>query len=211
MILILEVTSPQTTGAGRHTFREEGGSIGRESDNAWVLPHSKVSGLHAVISHRNAVYYIEDRSRNGVCINSSKNRLERGRPHALKSGDRILIDPYEIRVSVTREQGDRAEQAGGARPARSSPADFDAASPFDADDPFAPSPIAPSALNAPEDEIGNQQLDPLELLNLVSNRAPKRHAPKARDLDRGSPLDGHYKPPAVMSDCLLYTSPSPRD
>ena len=47
--LILEVVSPEPTagGASRQTFHEEGGSIGRESDNSWVLPHSKVSGLHA--------------------------------------------------------------------------------------------------------------------------------------------------------------------
>jgi predicted component of type VI protein secretion system len=64
--LILEVASTQpTTGASRHTFHEDGGSIGREADNTWVLPHSKVSGLHAVITFRNAVFYIEDRSRNG--------------------------------------------------------------------------------------------------------------------------------------------------
>ena len=59
--LILEVASTQpTTGASRHTFHEDGGSIGRETDNTWVLPHSKVSGLHAVITFRNAVFYIED-------------------------------------------------------------------------------------------------------------------------------------------------------
>ena len=114
MNLILEVASTQpTTGASRQTFHEDGGSIGRETDNTWVLPHSKVSGLHAVITFRNAVFYIEDRSRNGVYINSSKNRLERGRPYALKSGDRILIDPYEIRVSITQDQRDRPEPSGG--------------------------------------------------------------------------------------------------
>src|SRR4051812_44863073 len=67
--LILEVASTQpTTGASRHIFHEDGGSIGRETDNTWVLPHSKVSGLHALITFRNAVFYIEDRSRNGVYI-----------------------------------------------------------------------------------------------------------------------------------------------
>src|SRR3954452_19701634 len=101
------------TGGGRHTFHEDGGTIGRENDNSWVLPHSKVSGIHAVISHRHGVYYIEDRSRNGVYLNSSKQRLERGRPQPLNSGDRILIDPYEIRVSITREQHERAEHGPG--------------------------------------------------------------------------------------------------
>ena len=75
MILILEVTSPQATklgGASRQTFDTDGGSIGRENDNSWVLPHAKVSGHHALISYRDAVYYIEDTSRNGVCLNSSE-------------------------------------------------------------------------------------------------------------------------------------------
>jgi len=94
VILILEVTGPQSAklgGAGRQTFTVEGGSIGRENDNSWVLPHSKVSGRHALISYRSGVYYIEDTSRNGVCINSSKNRLPRGRPYALNTyvGNRV--------------------------------------------------------------------------------------------------------------------------
>ena len=208
MILILEVTSPAATGAGRHTFHEEGGTIGRENDNAWVLPHSKVSGMHAVISHRNAVYYIEDRSRNGVYLNSPNNRLERGRPQALKSGDRILIDPYEIRVAITRDQSDRREQTAGPLSSDHSSADgFSASNPFDTDDPFGPRPIASSVLQ-PDADNADQQLDPLELLNLVSKRAPKRNAPSARDLERGSLLDDHYKPPAVMPE---PSSGSPAD
>ena len=82
MILILDVTSPQPAklgGASRQTFGAEGGTIGRDNDNSWVLSHAKVSGHHAVISYRNAIYYIEDTSRNGVCLNSSTDRLVRGR------------------------------------------------------------------------------------------------------------------------------------
>ncbi|MGH9140832.1 MAG: type VI secretion system-associated FHA domain protein TagH [Vicinamibacterales bacterium] len=200
MILSLEVTSPSMTGASRHTFREEGGSIGRESDNAWVLPHSKVSALHAVISHRSGVYYIEDRSRNGVYLNSSKNRLERGRPHGLKSGDRILIEPYEIRVSVSREQGDRSDQGiGSVSAGQLPPAGFNAADPFDADDPFAPGPVAAPLLPSNEADADHRELDPLELLNLGAKRAPqKKKVPTARDLDSASLLEGHYKPPAVV-------------
>jgi type VI secretion system FHA domain protein len=199
--LILEVASTQpTTGASRHTFHEDGGSIGRETDNTWVLPHSKVSGLHAVITFRNAVFYIEDRSRNGVYINSSKNRLERGRPYAIKSGDRLLIDPYEIRASITQDQRDRQEPSGGASPRGRAPAArYDAPNPFDAEDPFSPSPIAASGIEAPGEESASQELDPLELLDLASKRPPpKRNAPKARDLDGGSLLEGHYRPPDLV-------------
>ena len=198
MILILEVTSPASTGVSRHTFQEDGGSIGRESDNSWVLPHSKVSGLHAVISHRNAVFYIEDRSRNGVFLNSSKNRLEKNRPQALKAGDRILIDPYEIKVSVTRDQGDRAGRGADALQASRGSGGFDASNPFDADDPFDDRPIASSPLQPHDADNPNQELDPLELLNLKPKRVPPRNAPKARDLDRASLLEGHYQPPGVV-------------
>ncbi len=186
MILILEVISPQPTklgGASRQTFNGEGGSIGRTDDNLWVLPHSKVSGHHALISCRNAVYYIEDTSRNGVCLNSSKNRLVRGRPYALKSGDRILIDPYEIRVSVTGDQNDAAGPSN----------------PFDADDPFEPQPILSEGLDAPGELISDKELDPMALLNLGPKDAGRqRQAPSARDLNLDSPLNAHFQPPAVM-------------
>jgi len=140
VILILEVTSPQAPKLGRasrQTFHPEGGGIGRDNDNTWVLPHSKVSGHHAVISCRQAVYYIEDTSRNGVFLNSSKNRLTRGQPHALKSGDRILIDPYEIRVSIARDQDDTVGPHAAALPDdRTSDLRFDTPNPFEIEDPF---------------------------------------------------------------------------
>ena len=44
----------------RQTFSQDGGSIGRERDNSWVLPHAKVSGHHALISYRDGGFYIED-------------------------------------------------------------------------------------------------------------------------------------------------------
>jgi type VI secretion system FHA domain protein len=200
VILTLEITSPQPGkpgGASRHTFDGAGGTIGREKDNSWVLPHSKVSGHHALITYRNAVYYIEDTSRNGVCLNSSRNRLERGRPSPLSSGDRILIDPYEIQVSIG---GDQREPAGR-HPSALADLRFDSSDPFDtSDDPFAPRPFPSSGLDAPEEAIAGQEVDPLELLNLAPpKRAPARQAPRARDLDRGSILDQHYQPPDVLS------------
>ena len=202
MILTLEVIAPQPTtlgGASRQTFHGEGGSIGRDDDNSWVLPHPKVSGHHAVISHRNEVFYIEDTSRNGVSLNSSTNRLKRGRPCALTSGDRILIDPYEIRVSITRDQNGTAERSfGELSNVRSSDARSDLSRSFDMDDPFAPRPVHSLGLESGAEAIADQALDPLELLNLSSTRAPVRQARSAEELERGSPLDGHYQPPEAI-------------
>jgi len=202
VILILEVTSPPTNSVLRHTFQESGGTIGRESNNSWVLPHSKVSSNHAIVSFRACTFYIEDRSRNGVYLNSSKNRLPRGREQGLKSGDRLLIEPYEIRVTISRDQHDRAESSGGAFPASRSPSrDLDNATPFDSDDPFAPRPMAPSALDLSESEVSAEELDPLALLNLGSKSPqPKHQAPNARDLDRASLMESHYQPPAAVPD-----------
>jgi type VI secretion system FHA domain protein len=104
MILTLEVIGEQAAKLGssaRKVFRDAGGSIGRQSDNTWSLPDDYVSGRHAMIKFTGGTFYIEDRnSRNGVFINSPDNRLAPGQAHALRSGDWILIEPYEIRVSV---------------------------------------------------------------------------------------------------------------
>jgi type VI secretion system FHA domain protein len=206
VILNLEVISPSMTGASRHTFHEDGGTIGRENDNSWVLPHSKVSGIHATITCRHGVFYIEDRSRNGVFLNSPKDRLERGRAQPLKSGDRILIGPYEIRVAISRDQHDRAApMPAAASGAGLPPPGFNAADPFDVDDAFAPQPASRSPLQPFDADVPHEQLDPLELLNLVSKAPPQRNAPRARDLDRGSLLDEHFTPPAVVQE----TPPAP--
>ena len=72
---------------------------------------------------------------------------------------------------------------------------------FDADDPFAPQPIESEGLRIPAEEIPGQPLDPLELLNLVPKRAPRK-ARSSSDLQLGSPLDGHYQPPSVVPDSV---------
>jgi len=197
VILTLDVVSPPLGSASRQTFREDGGTIGREHSNTWVLSHAKVSGLHAIVSFRNGTFYIEDRSRNGVCLNSVDNRLERGRAFALAAGDRLFIDPYEIRVSVDRDDDAYAAGEAGFRPARSPHARLDA-DPFDIDDPFAPQPLAPA--EAPSADLSRHELDPIQLLNLGGEPARPRQAPNSRDLEGGSPLAGHYRPPAVMPD-----------
>jgi type VI secretion system FHA domain protein len=200
--LILEVVSPQAASLGRaarQTFGPAGGTIGRETSNSLVLPNPKVSGRHAVITFVGGVFYIEDTSRNGVFLNSLRDRLPRNEPQPLSSGDRLLIDDYEISVSVS----------GGDRPVRGRAEAMPDADPFDllgdaGSDPFAP--LAPqqmrsssAAFDAP-DSVSREELDPLELLNLHDDRPAPRKAPSARDLDAGSPLDQHFRPPVAVPD-----------
>src|SRR3954468_14396119 len=104
MTLTLEIESSEVRNADvsvtRHTFDERGGTIGRSDDNTWVLAYPNVSARHALIIFRDANFYITDRSSNGIGVNSRDNRLAFDLPHALKSGDRLFVGPYEIRVHV---------------------------------------------------------------------------------------------------------------
>ena len=90
---------------GSCAFAEDGGSIGRAPDNAWILPDAKVSRWHAVISFHDGRFFIEDLSRNGVCLNDWNNRIAGGCPHPLKAGDTLFIDPYQIEVSLEAGPG----------------------------------------------------------------------------------------------------------
>jgi type VI secretion system protein ImpI len=100
--LILRILSPALPpeAASSHVFAENGGSIGRAADNTWELPDTKISRWHALISFQDGTFFIEDLSRNGVCLNDWNNRIAGGCPHPLKAGDTLFIDPYQIGVSL---------------------------------------------------------------------------------------------------------------
>ncbi len=112
MILTLEVIGEQAAqlGAGRRkVFHSIGGTIGRLPDNDWVFPDPYVSGRHALIRYLNGRFFVEDTSTNGVFVNSPDARLSRTQAHALKNGDVLFIDAYEIKVSIENESVTEAE------------------------------------------------------------------------------------------------------
>jgi len=209
VFLVLEIISPEPMppGGGRHVFGREGGTIGRGPRNSWVLPHANVSGVHARISFNQSAFSIEDTSLNGVFVNSSQNRLVRDQPYPLKAGDRILIGPYEIRVSI--------EGAERVTPRR----DLDPFDPFAAEDPFLPAPSDPPQLeaDAPVDALAPEELDPLVLLGPERAPRPSPRVPPAAHVDRGSPLEAPYRPPAAapppspapVPDSYEWLSPEP--
>ena len=196
MILTLEVSAPQRVKPGlvrRQQFDEEGGTIGRDAKSSWVLPDSEVSSRHARVTFRNHVFYIEDnKSTNGVALNSSDNRLVPSRPYALKSGDRLFIRPYEIYVSIAEDTSSPAR-----RPLAGPSHDSD---PFRSDHPFAPHVSIPGPLadTTDSDGIDGQELNPLKLLPQQKQKPPaSSKAPAARDLEAGSPMDGYYRPAEI--------------
>jgi type VI secretion system protein ImpI len=111
--LILAVASRQAAQFGsrsRRTFEAAGGSIGRSEDCDWVLGASGVSRVHAMVRYLNGMYFIEDRSTNGMLLNDAP--LVKGDPSALKDGDRLLIDTFEVEVHLE----DAASAAVAAEP-----------------------------------------------------------------------------------------------
>jgi type VI secretion system FHA domain protein len=211
MLLTLEVTGPQGAAlgaAGRKVFNAAGGTIGRLPDNAWALPDPYVSSRHAVIRFRDGTFYIEDTSTNGVSINSPDNPLAKGQPYALKSGDWIFIEPYEIRASIADDAPKAASPLedlfGSSAPSvaarRSDP--LVSGDPFS--DPFAPPPPPPrrdpprppGVLPTADLIPGGEEVDPLSLLGFEPKR-PAPNAPNAADLANRSVLSDHYQAPAV--------------
>ena len=99
--LTLAVAARQAAQFGSRSskvFNGTGGSIGRSEDCDWVLSASGVSRVHAMIRYLNGMYFIEDRSTNGMLLNGTP--LIKGDPSALKDGDELLIDTFEVGVSL---------------------------------------------------------------------------------------------------------------
>jgi type VI secretion system FHA domain protein len=186
--LILEVSGPdvEKRGIGRKVVSPSGGSIGRLPENSLVLEDPHVSSRHAVIHFVDGAYYLEDKSRNGISINTLDNRLEKGSRYRLNSGDRIFIEPYEITVSLAGGLGDSDPTdpfgiAASAQPIRGSESNFGA---LGLDSRFDSAP-----LRRGEDLIEG----------LVG--PPPRPAPEARgvrDLEGKSVLHDHIRPPTPV-------------
>jgi type VI secretion system FHA domain protein len=104
MLLKLEVLGAQASSLGEQRnkiFATEGGTIGRVPGNDWVLPDQLISSRHAAIQYADGQFYVIDtNSSNGVFLNAPNFRLQQGRPYPINTGDRLLIDPFDIQVSV---------------------------------------------------------------------------------------------------------------
>lgn len=87
---------------GSRTFGVHGGSIGRASDNDWILPDPDryISGHHARVEFRAGQYWLMDTSSNGTYLNDSSSPIADGGPHALKDGDRLRLGDYELAVDL---------------------------------------------------------------------------------------------------------------
>ena len=95
--------------AERHTivFGVSGGSIGRATDNDWVLPDALryISAHHARVHFRDGHYFLEDLSTNGVFVNDQPEALAKlgSSGYRLRNGDVLRLGDYQIVVALESE------------------------------------------------------------------------------------------------------------
>ncbi|WP_186205829.1 type VI secretion system-associated FHA domain protein TagH [Burkholderia gladioli] len=203
-------------------FDRRDGSIGRADDCDWVLGAEGVSRLHALIRYLNGLYFVEDRSTNGMLLNGAP--LRKGDPAALRDGDRLQIDTFEIAVRLGGETGGNWQ----ARTDRAPTAPVSTSTPR-----VPPAPAVPAAgAAALSSSSSAENREPLDLGALLSPRQldaqgdagrPDGLIPGARDAAvPGSSLDplalfdapsSYYDevPGAVPADQGWNHTPSPSD
>ncbi len=107
MTLRLSVVSEHGARLGARAtkvFGVHGGTIGRATDNEWILPDPEryLSGKHARIDFRAGAYVLVDTSSNGTYVNGAQVPLGKYHDYVLKDGDSIRIGEYELLVSIDK-------------------------------------------------------------------------------------------------------------
>jgi type VI secretion system protein len=107
MALRLRVVSEHTSLLGEQStkvFGVHGGTIGRSTDNEWILPDPEryLSGKHARVDFRAGTYILVDTSSNGTYVNGAQVPLGKYHDYLLKDGDYIRLGEYELLVSIDK-------------------------------------------------------------------------------------------------------------
>jgi type VI secretion system protein len=107
MALRLRVVSEHASRLGEQTtklFGVHGGTIGRSTDNEWILPDPEryLSGKHARVDFRAGTYVLVDTSSNGTYVNGAQVPLGKYHDYLLKDGDYIRLGEYELLVSIDK-------------------------------------------------------------------------------------------------------------
>jgi len=107
MTLRLSVVSEHGIRLGQNSskvFGVHGGTIGRATDNAWILPDPEryLSGKHARVDFRAGAYVLVDTSSNGTYVNGSQVPLGKYHDYTLKDGDYVRLGEYELLVSIDK-------------------------------------------------------------------------------------------------------------
>lgn len=118
MKLVLQLSGKEGQPAASKALDQGALTIGRGEENDWVLPDPErlLSKKHCVVEGSGGQFALTDTSTNGVFVNYSTQRLERGARIALQDGDILRLGSYEIVVQLAEErlpQGSADDPFGG--------------------------------------------------------------------------------------------------
>jgi type VI secretion system protein ImpI len=151
----------------------------------------------------NGIYFIEDRSTNGMLLNGAP--LIKGEPSALKQGDRVQIDTFEVSVNLQAPIAAAPAPAAAAVDIFATPplpahAPAPAVDPLDA---FLDLGLGPSPAAAPHDDglipgaaSGGADLDPLSFLDApFASPAPAPAPAPAASWNHTPSMEDYFHPP----------------
>lgn len=202
-------------------LRVNGGccTLGRTPDNDLVLADAErmVSGRHARIDVSGSEVRLTDLSTNGTYVNDAMERLPRNQSTRLADGDRLLIGPYEIAVSILQAEPEDDDIFGFHQPASWRPS-ASASPPGASEGPFSElmpgmqkhgptadildllgdsgaAPSSPGVLDAAEQPFA----DARGLDELLSGPADAHSAPESAE-PRATPVDQvFFNPPEMVA------------
>ncbi len=107
MALRFRIVSEHATRLGQQAtkvFGVHGGTIGRATDNEWILPDPEryLSSKHARVDFRAGTYVLVDTSSNGTYVNGAQVPLGKYHDYLLKEGDYVRLGEYELLVSIDK-------------------------------------------------------------------------------------------------------------
>jgi type VI secretion system protein ImpI len=184
----------------RTSVRVEGHdlSIGRAEHCDWVLQAQGVSRQHAVVRHLNGLYFLEDRSTNGMLLNGTP--LRGGEPVSLSDGDRLQLDTFEILVTVevppeVAEATARRNREDTLRTLRVSQREPSVGEPLSTPAPSMTQVVSPALI--PGDASAVASLDPLAWFPSapLSTREGLAGVEPSAHWNHGSPMVEHFDAP----------------
>ena len=97
MLRCPDAVAPQTRTVTGGEF-----SIGRGSENDWVLPDPErfLSKRHCLLAYRSGGWQLADLSTNGTFLNGEAEPIGHGQPRDLRDGDRLRLGAYEIELRI---------------------------------------------------------------------------------------------------------------
>jgi hypothetical protein len=104
-LLMLEIVNPNADWVGqnrRKTIGHAGARIGRSRECDWIIKSPYLSRIHARIRMINNRYFIEGTGRTPLKLNARQ--LPNYLLWELHAGDRLLLDEYEMKVTLQRPQ-----------------------------------------------------------------------------------------------------------